>query len=152
MTKKAKPLYSHSDVEVGKNMTKQSGAMTPAAHWRAFVAGQPLPDARPPVFADISGVDYGATRDLMAEFDSEFQALPAHVRDEFGNDSDNYFDFLEENEKEIAENGFKAVLGDFLSPTEAQDLEKAVQAVESESEGDSPDSAQKGATEDESGT
>ena len=112
-----KNLYSHtSDVKVGTSMTKQDGARTPAAVYRDFIAGQPLPEARPLSYGDVSGLDFEATRNLVAEFESEFQALPSQVRDHFENDSSNYLDFLDENESDINENGLGQALKQRLEP------------------------------------
>lgn len=140
-----KPLYAHTDLPAGKSLTKQDGAMTPADHFRAFIAGKPLPEGRPPVYADISNLNLHETRDLVAEFESEFQSLPAHVRDNFENDSANYLDFLEENEAEVNSGGLKGLLEARLNPeenaTESDDLSQ-----------NAPEGAQNGATEPDAGT
>lgn len=112
MTAKKKPardpFASYNDEP---SLTKQSGAMTPADHWRAFVAGQPLPERPPQVFGDLAGFDYARMRETVAEFNSAFEELPSHLRDTLDNDPANYLTLLEDNSQEIAENG----LGTFLN-------------------------------------
>lgn len=134
-------LYSHTDTPVGKSMTKQSGAQTPADVWRQYVAGQPIPDTPPPQFGDVSAIDYEQARYTVANFRSAFQELPASVRDAFGHDEMNYVDFLEKNAQSVSEDGLDAALRAHFSEPE-----------ESPSEAETAVSAQNSATEDESGT
>ena len=113
-----KKLYSHDTITVGKPITKQSGALTPADHYRAFINGQPLPEQRPLAYGDASSIDYARARDALAEFNSEFQELPAQARDHFSNDPEQYLNFLESNASAIDQDGLGTVLRQELTPAE----------------------------------
>lgn len=146
-----KSLYAHADIAPGKSRTKGQDAQTPADIWRQYQAGVPLPDQRPPVYGDVSQMDYAEARNQIAEFESEFQALPSNIRDALGNDSANYLGWLEENAEGIDEKGLANTLkqsyADFLA-------EKHGEAAGSENASEplsGGDNAQNEATNQESG-
>lgn len=137
---KAKSLYKHAHVPVGKSLTKQDGAQTPADVWRKYQAGQPIPDAPPPQYGDISEWDYEQHRNQLAAFETAFQELPAHFRDRFDNDAAQYADFLGENEEKIASDGVNAVLREenVSEETEAQEPGTGVSAQTESGNDESP--------------
>ena len=147
-----KSIYAHDHVPAGKSMTKQDGAQTPADVYRRFVQGVPLPEAPPPVYADLSEFDYAAAREQVANFKSAFEELGAHVREHFGNDDAEYLNFLQENEERIDSDGLSAVLKAELESPAGDPLPKDEETTEGVSGGEATKVAQKGATDDESGT
>lgn len=118
-------LYAHDDVPVGKSMTKQDGAQTPADVYRQYQAGQPIPETPPPIYGDISEYDYAEARNNIAAFQSAFEELPSHVREYFSNDAARYADFLGEHEAAIEKEGLDNALRAALSGDQAQDEPKA---------------------------
>ena len=131
-----KQLYSHTNEhQVGKSMTKQDGAQTPAQVWRKFMQGQPLPETPPPVYGDISEFDYAQVRDRVAAFESDFEELPSDLRESFGNDAAQYADFLGEKSADIQSDGLYAVLSDRREQWESRHDQKEI-AAPRESGGD----------------
>ena len=115
--------------------------MTPADHYRQFISGVPLPEAGPAVYGDLSSFDYGQLRDQVAEFESHFEDLPAPARDAFGNDANNYMDFLSENAEKIDSDGLSVALRGFVESqyetpgngeTASQEAENAQNAQKTE--------------------
>lgn len=143
-------LYSHTkEHQVGKSMTKQDGAQTPAQVWRKFMQGQPLPESPPPVYGDISQFDYAAVRNQVAEFETMFEELPSDLRASFGNDASQYAEFLGEKSTQIESDGLYAVLSD---RRRSYTLDEDGYPVKDTQGPSGPENAQNGATEDEPGT
>ena len=127
---------AHSFFTEGPSLTKQDGAQTPAQVARAFLHGQPLPEQRPPVYADLSRFNAVQLRDSLIELRNEFMDLGAEARLAFNNDETEYMEFLQEHGDEIDANGLRATLVDFLNPEpeEHREKENAAPAVSEERE------------------
>lgn len=68
---------------------------------------------RPAIYADVSGVDYQAAQNLIAAANSEFQALPSAIRNEFENSPAKFLDFCQDeaNFPRMAELGLLSAEG-----------------------------------------
>lgn len=63
---------------------------------RRYELGGALPPAPPPVYADVSGVDFDQAQLVVAAAKSRFFSLPARVRDRFDNDPGSFLDFMDD--------------------------------------------------------
>lgn len=62
---------------------------------KRFIATGELPtgNMRSPVFGDVTGVDFRAMMDVIAQAQASFEALPATVRKRFANDPAEFVEF-----------------------------------------------------------
>lgn len=69
-----------------------------AAAWLAEKAG---------TFADVTGMDFQTSMDLIINAQEAFDALPSHVRDRFANDPSRFLDFVHDkgNQDELVRLG-----------------------------------------------
>lgn len=82
----------------------------------------PYPEKPPAFYGDVSAVDVQRSREVLAEVESTFSALPSEVRDHFRYDSKNYVAWLNNNGEDIAEYGIRRALFNAVNPQEREEI------------------------------
>lgn len=82
-----------------------------------YLSGRmPIPTDISPQYADLTSINIQESREILAAAESGFAELPADLRDYFGNDSAEYFGYLDENHETIVADGLQATLRGLLEP------------------------------------
>ena len=93
--------------------------------------GIELPTTVNAVYADVTGLDFETAMNVVAQANTDFNELPANIRDALGHDVSRYVDFIDERASEIAENGLDNELLSLIA--EPENVESsASEAVEAE--------------------
>ena len=91
-------------------------------------------------YGDVTGADFKAAQDLIANEKTKFAELPANVRAEFDNDPANYLDLVATDE------GIETLKGILNPPEEPDEIVPPKPGFDGETGSESPDGASEAVT------